>query len=84
MATKIGRFYCSEIHEQTYTFSMESERDNPFVLTQFIIDLEDKTVSAIERQTITSINESVEHEFIDFTFEEIQAISEFIKANEVN
>ena len=83
MATKIGRFYCSEVHEQTYTFSIESERDNPFILTQFIINLEDKTVSAIERQSITSMKDPVEHEFIDFTFEEIQAINEFIKANEV-
>jgi len=76
--TKIGRFVCTEVHEELYTFSMESEKDNPFVLTQFRIDLEDKTVSSIERQEITGLDKKVEHEFLDFTFEEIQQINEFI------
>lgn len=79
--TKIGRFVCTEVHEELYTFSMESEKDNPFVLTQFTIDLEDKTVSPIERQEIAVGVKKVEHEFLDFTFEEIQQINEFINEN---
>lgn len=48
----IGRFKLTEIHEETLTYSMADEEDDPFVLTQFIVELSDGTYTTPERQEI--------------------------------
>ncbi len=68
---RIGRFRLTEIHEDTYTYSMADEDDNPFVLTQFIVDLEDNTYTPIERQELTFLNKDVEISNLPFTEEEL-------------
>ena len=74
---RIGRFRLTEIHEDTYTYSMADEDDNPFVLTQFIIDLEDNTYTPIERQEITFYPTSdVEISNLPFTEEEVTYLNE--------
>jgi hypothetical protein len=73
---KIGRFRLTEIHEDTYTYSMADEDDNPFVLTQFIIDLEDNTYTPIERQELTFLNKDVEISNLPFTEEELAYLNE--------
>lgn len=49
----IGRFKLTEIHEDTLTYSMADEYGNPFLLTQFIVELSDGTYTTPERQEIT-------------------------------
>lgn len=73
---RIGRFRLTEIHEDTYTYSMADEDDNPFVLTQFIIDLEDNTYTPIERQELTFLNKDVEISNLSFTEEELAYLNE--------
>ena len=74
---RIGRFRLTEIHEDTYTYSMADEDDNPFVLTQFMIDLEDNTYTPIERQEITFYPKSkVEISNLPFTEEELTYLNE--------
>lgn len=74
---RIGRFRLTEIHEDTYTYSMADEDDNPFVLTQFMIDLEDNTYTSIERQEITFYPKSdVEISNLPFTEEELTYLNE--------
>jgi len=50
---RIGRFKLTEIHENTLTYSIATEKDDPFVLTQFIVELLDGTYTIPERQEIT-------------------------------
>jgi hypothetical protein len=77
ISNKIGRFRLTEIHEDTYTYSMADEDGNPFVLTQFIIDLEDNTYTPIERQEITFYPKSdVEISSLPFTEEELAYLNE--------
>lgn len=73
---RIGRFRLTEIHEDTYTYSMADEDDNPFVLTQFMIDLEDNTYTPIERQELTFLNKDVEISNLPFTEEELAYLNE--------
>ena len=49
----IGRFKLTEVHEETLTYSMEDEKDDPFLLTQFIVELSDGTYTTPERQELT-------------------------------
>lgn len=48
----IDRFKLTEIHEDTLTYSMADEEDDPFLLTQFIVELSDGTYTTPERQEI--------------------------------
>ena len=74
---RIGRFKLTEIHEDIYTYSMADEDNNPFVLTQFMIDLEDNTYTPIERQEITFYPKSkVEISNLPFTEEELTYLNE--------
>ena len=49
----IGRFKLTEIHDETLTYSMTDEIGDPFVSTQFIVELSDGTYTPPERQEIT-------------------------------
>ena len=49
----IGRFKLTEIHEDTLTYSMTDEIGDPFLLTQFRVELSDGTYTTPERQEIT-------------------------------
>ena len=77
---RIGRFKLTEIHKDTYTYSMEDEKDDPFVLTQFMIDLEDNTYTTIERQEIffypKNKADDVEISNLPFTEEELSYLNE--------
>lgn len=48
----IGRFKLTEIHEDTLTYSMTDEYGDPFLLTQFRVELSDGTYTTPERQEI--------------------------------
>lgn len=77
---RIGRFRLTEIHEDTYTYSMADEDDNPFVLTQFMIDLEDNTYTSIERQEFIAkfiaMDKDIEISNLPFTEEELAYLNE--------
>ena len=77
---RIGRFKLTEIHKDTYTYSMEDEKDDPFVLTQFMIDLEDNTYTPIERQEIffypKNDKDDVKISNLPFTEEELAYLNE--------
>ena len=73
---RIGRFRLTEIHEDTYTYSMADEDDNPFVLTQFMIDLEDNTYTPIERQEFVTMDKDIEISNLPFTEEELAYLNE--------
>jgi len=73
---RIGRFKLTEIHEDTYTYSMADEAEDPFVLTQFMIDLEDNTYTLIERQELAFLDNGVEISNLPFTEEELDYLNE--------
>ena len=73
---RIGRFELTEIHEDTYTYSMADEADNPFILTQFTIDLEDNTYTSIERQEFVAMDKDIEISNLPFTEEELAYLNE--------
>ena len=63
----IGRFKLTEIHEET-TYSIEDEKDDPFLLTQFRVELSDGTYTSPERQEIVFFP-NFDVEVSDITFE---------------
>jgi len=73
---KIGRFKLTEIHEDTYTYSMADEDGDPFVLTQFMIDLDNNTYTPIERQELIAMDKDVEISNLPFTEEELAYLNE--------
>lgn len=76
----IGRFKLTEIHEDAYTYSMTDEDDNPFVLTQFIVELSDGTYTIPERQEITFYPKSdVEVSEIPFEGTEEEEVKQMIR-----
>ena len=76
----IGRFRLTEVHEQTLTYSMEDEKDDPFLLTQFRVELSDGTYTNIERQEIVFFpNFDVEVSAIPFEGTEEEEIKQMIK-----
>ena len=76
----IGRFRLTEVHEDTLTYSMTDEKDNPFVLTQFIVELSDGTYTTPERQEITFYPKSdVEVSDIPFEGTEEEEVKQMIK-----
>ena len=76
----IGRFKLTEVHEETLTYSMADEKDNPFVLTQFMVELSDGTYTTPERQEITFYPKNdVEISDIPFEGTEEEQIKQMIK-----
>ena len=76
----IGRFKLTEVHEETLTYSMEDEKDDPFLLTQFIVELSDGTYTTPERQEIVFFpNFDVEVSDIPFEGTEEEEIKQMIK-----
>ena len=76
----IGRFKLTEIHEETLTYSMEDEKNDPFVLTQFRVELSDGTYTSPERQEIIVFpNFDVEVSDIPFEGIEEEEIKQMIK-----
>ena len=76
----IGRFKLTEIHEETLTYSMADEEDDPFVLTQFIVELSDGTYTTPERQEIVFYpNFDVEVSELPFEGTEEEEIKQMIK-----
>lgn len=76
----IGRFKLTEIHEETLTYSMADEEDDPFLLTQFIVELSDGTYIPPERQHITSYpNFDVEFSELPFEGTEEEEVKQMIK-----
>ena len=76
----IGRFKLTEIHEDTLTYSMEDEEGDPFLLTQFIVELSDGTYTTPERQEITFYpNLDVEVSELPFEGTEEEEIKQMIK-----
>lgn len=76
----IGRFSLTEVHEETLTYSISDEKDDPFVLTQFIVELSDGTYTKPERQEITFYpNNDVEVSNIPFEGTEEEEIKQMIK-----
>lgn len=76
----IGRFKLTEIHENTLTYSKADEKEDPFVLTQFTVELSDGTYTKPERQEITFYPTSeVEVSEIPFEGNEEKEIKQMIK-----
>ena len=76
----IGRFKLTEIHEETLTYSMADEDGDPFLLTQFRVELSDGTYTPIERQEITFYpNLDVEVSELPFEGTEEEEIKQMIK-----
>ena len=76
----IGRFKLTEIHEETLTYSMTDEEDDPFLLTQFIVELSDGTYTPPERQEITFYPKSdIEVSDIPFEGTEEEEVKQMIK-----
>ena len=76
----IGRFKLTEIHEDTLTYSMADEYGDPFVLTQFIVELSDGTYTTLERQEITFYPKSdIEVSELPFDGTEEEEIKQMIK-----
>lgn len=76
----IGRFRLTEVHEDTLTYSMADEEDNPFILTQFIVELSDGTYTTPERQEIFFYPKSdVEVSDIPFEGTEEEEVKQMIK-----
>ena len=76
----IGRFRLTEIHEETLTYSKADEDGDPFLLTQFIVELSDGTYTTPERQEIVFYpNFDVEVSAIPFEGTEEEEIKQMIK-----
>ena len=75
----IGRFKLTEIHEDTLTYSMADEYGDPFLLTQFIVELSDGTYTHPEKQEIVfSPNFDVEVSELPFEGTEEEEIKQMI------
>ena len=76
----IGRFSLTEVHEETLTYSMTNEKDDPFVLTQFIVELSNGTYATPERQEFTFYpNIDVDVSDIPFEGTEEEEVEQMIK-----
>ncbi len=76
----IGRFKLTEIHEDTLTYSMEDEIGDPFLLTQFIVELSDGTYTPPERQEVIFFpNLDVEVSELPFEGTEEEEVKQIIK-----
>ena len=56
---KIGRWQRSETHAGQVTYELIEDADDPFVITQFVVDFEDETVSTGWREELYGNQEEV-------------------------
>lgn len=56
---KIGRWQRGETHAGQVTYDLIEDADNPFVITQFVVDFEDGTVSTGWREELYGHQEEV-------------------------
>ena len=56
---KIGRWQRCETHAGQVTYELIEDADNPFVITQFVVDFEDETVSTGWREELYDHKEEV-------------------------
>ena len=56
---KIGRWQRYETHAGQVTYELIEDADNPFVITQFVVDFEDETVSTGWREELYGHQEEV-------------------------
>ena len=57
---KIGRWQRGETHAWQVTYELIEDADNPFVITQFVVDFEDGTVSTGWREELYGHQEEVQ------------------------
>lgn len=57
--SRIGRWVRGETHAGQVKYDLESDLDDPFVITQFTIDFEDETVSTGWREELFGHQEEV-------------------------
>ena len=56
---RIGRWQRCETHASQVTYELIEDADNPFVITQFVADFEDETVSTGWREELYGHQEEV-------------------------
>lgn len=56
---KIGRWQRCETHAGQVTYELIEDADDPFVITQFVVDFEDETVSTGWREELYGHQEEV-------------------------
>ena len=56
---KIGRWQRCETHAGQVTYELIEDADDPFVITQFVVDFEDETVSEGWREELYGNQEEV-------------------------
>ena len=56
---KIGRWQRCETHAGQVTYELIEDADDPFVITQFVVDFEDETVSTGWREELYRNKEEV-------------------------
>ena len=56
---KIGRWQRCETHTGQVTYELIEDADDPFVITQFVVDFEDETVSTGWREELYGHQEKV-------------------------
>ena len=56
---KIGRWQRDETHAGQVTYELIEDADNPFVITHFVVDFEDETVSTGWREELYGHQEEV-------------------------
>ena len=56
---RIGRWQRGETHAGQVTYDLIEDADNPFVITQFVVDFEDGTVSTGWREELYGHQEEV-------------------------
>ena len=56
---RIGRWQRCENHAGQVTYELIEDADNPFVITQFVVDFEDETVSTGWREELYGHQEEV-------------------------
>ena len=56
---KIGRWQRGETHAGQVTYELIEDADDPFVITQFVVDFEDGTVSTGWREELYGSQEEV-------------------------
>ena len=57
---RIGRWQRGEAHAGQVTYDLIEDADNPFVITQFVVDFEDGTVSTGWREELYGHQEEVQ------------------------
>ena len=56
---RIGRWQRCETHADQVTYELIEDADDPFVITQFVVDFEDETVSTGWREELYGNQEEV-------------------------